>query len=619
MPRSKLTRREFLHVAGFTGGAAILAACAPSAPSVVTQVVNQVQTQVVPQTQIVSQTQVVNQTQIVNVPVTTTPLPAVKTPQGKELPADAAPLEQQIWHTEPGAEPKFLDGSRDIYSAGGINLITEPLLRNDENIQLVPALAESWKVDDTGKLWVFVIRKGAVWSDGNPITADDIVYTYEHAGDPKLANPWISFLFGAVKGLAAYAEGKGPATDIGVKKVDDRTVTYEGEGGFVPYTPQLLAYQAAVYVPKAVVQKDPEHWADTPEGAVSSGQYLADKWDHGKQITWKINPKYNGPHKPNIQNIITQIVPANTDIFNSWLNEEFDLIHVLSPQQLAAARADPKLNPLIHFFPNFQSTYLQLDTFKPPLDNKDFRSALAMSIDRATLCQQVLGGTFVEGEEMLPPGFPGYTNENKAAQAFNLDGAKAALATSKVDPKSVTLQVYSTGGQDDSFLQFVQQQWQTNLGIKVNLNENAATWGQDRVDHKMQVFRGSYEYDFVDPSNLLTGLFHSIPAPKGKSEPWGSVRHNWKSDDFDKLVDAANSETDTAKRIKEYQDAQKILIDDIGVIFLAHQIVFQIWWPWLTGMHANKEGNVVFRWLDISYTQMYIRNDVDALKASYKS
>src|SRR5947207_3128152 len=103
MPRSKLTRREFLHVAGFTGGAAILAACAPSAPSVVTQVVNQVQTQVVPQTQIVSQTQVVNQTQIVNVPVTTTPLPAVKTPQGKELPADAAPLEQQIWHTEPGA------------------------------------------------------------------------------------------------------------------------------------------------------------------------------------------------------------------------------------------------------------------------------------------------------------------------------------------------------------------------------------------------------------------------------------------------------------------------------------------------------------------------------------
>src|SRR4051812_31495252 len=141
MARSKITRREFLHVAGFTGGAAILAACAPQ---VVTQVVNQ--TQVVPQTQIVSQTQGGNQTQIVQVPVTTTPLPAIKTPQGKELPADAAPLDQQIWNGEQAAEPKFLDGSRDIYSAGGINMITEPLLRNDENIQLVPALAESWKL-----------------------------------------------------------------------------------------------------------------------------------------------------------------------------------------------------------------------------------------------------------------------------------------------------------------------------------------------------------------------------------------------------------------------------------------------------------------------------------------
>jgi ABC-type oligopeptide transport system substrate-binding subunit len=134
----------------------------------------------------------------------------------------------------------------------------------------------------------------------------------------------------------------------------------------------------------------------------------------------------------------------------------------------------------------------------------------------------------------------------------------------------------------------------------------------------MQVFRGSYEYDFVDPSNLLTGLFHSIPAPTGKKEPWGSVRHNWKSDQFDMLVDQANGETDVAKRAMEYQQAEAILCSDVGVIFLAHQIVFQIWWPWLVGMHPDKTGNVVFRWLDISFSQMYIRNDVATLKASLK-
>jgi ABC-type transport system substrate-binding protein len=261
-----------------------------------------------------------------------------------------------------------------------------------------------------------------------------------------------------------------------------------------------------------------------------------------------------------------------------------------------------------------------LDTFKPPLDNLNFRMALAHAIDRDTVCQQVLGGTFVAGYEMLPPGFPAYTAANKPAQVFDLAMAKAAMTASGLDPKSITLQVFSTGpGDDDKFLQFIQQQWQTNLGIKVNLNEvTGAIWGQKRADHAMQIFRGSYEYDFVDPSNLLTGLFRSIPAPKGKTEPWGSVRHNWKSDAFDKLVNAADGETDVAKRIQEYQDAEKILVSDVGVIFLAHQTVFQIWWPWLVGMHPNKAGNVIYRWLDIAFTQMYIRNDVDALKASFK-
>jgi oligopeptide transport system substrate-binding protein len=389
MARSRFSRREFLHVAGFTGGAAVLAACAPQ---VVTQVVNQTQVVNVPQTQIVNQTQVVNQTQIVQVPVTVTPPPVVKTPQGKEMPADAAPLEKQITYGQQ-AEPKFLDVSRDIYTTGGTNSITEPLLRNNENIELVPALAESWKLDDATKNWVFTIRKDALWSDGQPITADDIVFTYAHAGDPKLANPWISFLF-TIKGLQDYALGTGPASAIGVTKIDDRTVTYAGQLGFVPYLPQLLAYQAATYVPKHVVEANPEHWADTAEGAISSGPYICSKWDHGKEIDFDINPKYNGPHKPFVQKLVSQIVGASAPpAFNAFLNEEIDLITTLGPAELAAARADPKLSPLIHFFPNFQSTYLQVDTLHPPLDNLDFRSALAHAIDRKTLCQQVWGGT----------------------------------------------------------------------------------------------------------------------------------------------------------------------------------------------------------------------------------
>lgn len=610
MAKSKLSRREFMQVAGLATGAAVLGACAPQ---VVTQVVRE--TQIVQQTQIVEE-QVV-QTQIVQqiVEVTPTPLPDVVTPQGRVMPPDAAPLEKQIFRPSSATEPKHFDTARDIYSSGATNLGTEPLLRNNEHIELVPALAESWSPGPNAEYWEFVIRDGAVWSDGVPITADDVVYTYRHMSDPALANPWIWFYFD-IKGVLAAATGSGSLDDIGVEKIDDRTVRIYGEHGSIPYLPALVSYQAATLVPKHIAESNPEHWADTIEGFVSSGPYIPTVWQHNQRIEWEINPLYNGPHKPAIQKHVGQIFAAGANPFTAWLNQETDLIHILSPQDLAFARADPKLNPLIHFFPNFQSTYIALDVRSAPLNNKDFRKALAHAIDRDAMCQGPLGGTYVAGYSMLPPGFPAYNPELKELQVFDLERAQQHLTASGVNPASVTIELYSNGR--DVFLEFVQQQWQTNLGINVNLNVlEGGVWGARRAEHSMQAYRGPYEYDFVDPSNMLTGLWRSVPAPEGQSEPWGSPRHSWKNDEFDALVNAAGGEADVAKRIQMYQDAERLLVEDVGAVFLAHQVVFQIWWPWLVGMHPDRNGNVVYRWLDIAFTQMYIRNDVDDLKANY--
>lgn len=597
MNTQKISRREFVRFAGIAAGGAVVGACTP-----------QVVTQVVAQTQIVNQTQVVE----VEVAVTVTPPAFIVTPQGRVLPPDAAPLEKQVYR-ELGGEPKHFDTARDIYASGATNLGNEPLLRNNENIETVPALAESWKAGPNAEYWEFVIRDGAQWSDGKPITADDIVYTYKHLADPALANPWIWF-YGDIKGISKFNAGTGSASDIGVVKVDDRTVQIYGEFGSIPYLPALLSYQAVVVVPKHVAEGNPEHWADSVDGFVSGGPYIPTKWEHNKLIEWEINPLYNGPHKPGIQKVVNPIAVGGTN-FTPWLNRETDLVHLLTPQDVAAVRADPALNPLMHFFNNFQSTYVALDTFKAPLDNLDFRKALAHSIDRDTMCQQVLNGTYVAGYSMLPPGFPAYNSELKAAQIFDLEQAKAALTASGVDPASVNIQLYSNGR--DVFMEFVKQQWETNLGIKVTLNQlEGGVWGQNRAEHKMQAYRGPYEYDYPDPSNMLTGLFRSGAAPEGKVEPWGSPRHPWKSDEFDTLVTAAGSESDVKKRIQQFQDAERLLVEDIGAIFLAHQVVFQIWWPWLVGMAPDKTGNSVFRWLDISRFQMYIHKDVDEMKAA---
>jgi ABC-type transport system substrate-binding protein len=119
----------------------------------------------------------------------------------------------------------------------------------------------------------------------------------------------------------------------------------------------------------------------------------------------------------------------------------------------------------------------------------------------------------------------------------------------------------------------------------------------------MQIYKGPYEYDYLDPANMLTMLW------KSTSEK-GSPRHAWKNDKFDRLVTDAPKETDEAKRIAMYQEAEKVLVDeDPGAAFITHQVMFQIWWPYVTGIPADESGNVVWRGLDITLFQAYMRND----------
>jgi ABC-type transport system substrate-binding protein len=135
MSRKKLSRREFFHTTGIAAGAVLISACTP-----------QVVTQVVRETALVRETSVVEREVIREVEITATPSPDITTPQGRVLPPDAAPLEKQIYYGI-DTEPKFLDTARDIYSAGSAtNHGNEPMLRNNENIETVPALAESWNL-----------------------------------------------------------------------------------------------------------------------------------------------------------------------------------------------------------------------------------------------------------------------------------------------------------------------------------------------------------------------------------------------------------------------------------------------------------------------------------------
>lgn len=528
--------------------------------------------------------------------------------QGRTLPSDAAPLEKQILY-EPAAEPRHLDISRDIYGAGvAINWGGEPLLRRDPNQNLVPAMAESYEAGENAEYWDFVIRKDARWSDGVPITADDWVFTFRHLASPNLDNPWTWFYYD-IKGIQALKEGNGRPEDVGVEALDDRTIRIYGEDGAIPHLPSLLAYQAAVPTPKHKAENNPEHWADTAEGFVSSGPMRLLSWEHNQRLEWDTNPFYNGPHKPGIQRLI-QIVGAPTlGWFISWLNKEIDCIGILQPQELAQVRNNIELEKYLHSFNNFQTEYLSLDCLRPPFDNLKLREALSHAIDREPFCNKVMLGTRIPAFSMLPPDFPAYDSELKSVQDFSTEKAKALLAEAgyangkDASGKQLVLEMFSNGR--DVVLEYVKDQWERYLDINVNLRivENGV-WAAQQAQHAMPLYRGQYEYDFLDPANMLTRLWRSTSEQ-------GSPRHAWRNAKFDELVTQAGREINDQNRITLYQQAERILVEDVGGIFLTHMVTYQVWYPYLTGFEPDKNGNVVFRYLDISRFQMYIRNDVD--------
>jgi len=163
--------------------------------------------------------------------------------------------------------------------------------------------------------------------------------------------------------------------------------------------------------------------------------------------------------------------------------------------------------------------------------------------------------------------------------------------------------MYSRGR--DVLLEYIKDQWERYLDITVNLQIlESAVWGARRVQHAMPLYCGEYEYDFLDPANLLTRLWRS-------TNEQGSPRHAWRNPRFDELVTQAGREIDEPKRLSLYQDAERVLVEDVGGIFLTHMVIHQVWHPYLTGFEPDENGNTVFRYLDISRFQMYIRNDVD--------
>jgi peptide/nickel transport system substrate-binding protein/oligopeptide transport system substrate-binding protein len=530
---------------------------------------------------------------------------------GVELPADAAPIEEQVLNLG-ATEYSWLSWSFTAYdfTMGPLYGIHDSCVRPDKEFQPQPSGCESWEVSDDGLTWTFHLPKDKVWSDGQPITADDWVFTLQRYARADYDFEWFYGMAGIVNWDAVVSE-ESPPEELGAKKVDDYTFTVTTNQP----APFLVKMFADLWVAPKHVVKDrmaDGSWALDPATAVSAGPYKLDHWDKGKEIVWVANDKYTGPYPPTMDKIVGTFMTPEVR-YNAYKNGELDVIGYgyevdLPPSALAQVMADPEMKNQLFTWANFITYYLFFDASNPPLDSFKVRQAFSHAIDRDAIVNGPLQYQSAAAYTMNPPGFPGESVEAlKGIQNYDPDLAaklmeEAGYPGGEGFPK-LTMYTRSAYPALTNAAEAIAAMLKEHLGVDVEIQDLDYSMYMEMLNNQKRSEGGDmvfalvpYEYDFVDGSNLL-GVWGSCEEA-GAAMPDMPGRHTWYNKEYNSLVCEANAIIgDEAKRDELYRQAEKILIEDVALMPIYHGVFNVLVNPKLKGpaLEPNKAGVVTFR------------------------
>lgn len=538
---------------------------------------------------------------------------------GRTLPDDAAPYEMQIWSEmcrSDSTQTAFMAATtvyQRICQPGTSDLFADSLVNLDENLNLIPAAAESWEVSEDGLTWSFHLRPGQVWSDGTPLTANDWVVTYRWMADPANAYDFVWMWQGIIKNWSEAVAGEVPPEAIGLEAVDDDTLAVTTVGP-APYLPATFFFWPPLQA-AALEQYGPEYQLD-PATSVSSGPFILKEFKPGELVVLEANPTYTGFRKPYLRQIRGVYGDKINGSFLAFQNHEIDRVgyEFLSAADFEIIKNDPVL--LENYLPNpgdFRTDYLLMDAYSPPFDDLKVRQAFAKALDRESIVSNVINASFniaLPAYSFLMPGFPAsdVNGDLKAAQAYDCEAAQSLLAEAGYPNGEgfPALELKLRGESDFNAQRFIAAAASISECLNVDITVNNIEFGtymEQLLARPTQIQFGavSYGMDFLDPANML-GVWVS------------TGRHSWRNPEFDRLVQEAGVFVgDPEERFQMYRDAEKILVEDVGGIFLNHRIQGDLFQPYIAGdcFRPNAQGVSAWQWgNDWCWGAIYITNEV---------
>jgi oligopeptide transport system substrate-binding protein len=449
-------------------------------------------------------------------------------------------------------DPAIITGQPDSRVVLGL---FEGLTRPDaRTARPIPGLAERWEISPDGKIYTFHLRTNIVWSTGEPIRADDVVYSWIRALRPETASDYAGQLY-YLKNGREFNEGKiKDASLVGVHAPDPFTIRVELEHPTAFFL-DLCAFQTLNVVPRQTIEKYGDHWLKA-RPLPSSGPFELVYWRLNDKIRLKKNPRYWDA--ANTQSEILDLLPvgaANAAI-NLYLHDQADL--AWDKELVPAELLDVLLKrPDFHTF-NYLGTYfVRFNVAKKPFDDLRVRRALALAVDRERIVKKITRGGETPALHLVPDGTANYLPPD--GLDYNPALAKKLLAEAGYPggtnfPHFAYMFNAAAGGGakiHENVAVELQQMWRDTLGIQMDLRQMEFSVYLGALDHlDYTLARSSWIGDYNDPQTFL-GMFISGD---------GNNRTGWSNPDYDRLIAAANNEPDLTKRAKLFQQAETLLV-----------------------------------------------------------
>ena len=462
--------------------------------------------------------------------------------------------------------PRTFDPATTL--SGGDKRVFSGLVSLDPSLSLTPDLAERWEVSADGTVYTFYLRQNARFHDGRPVTAQDVVYSWERAASPALASDTVLTYLGDIVGIREMAEGEADQIS-GLKIIDDHAlqVTIDAPK---PYFLLKLTSATAFVLDKANVESG-EEWYRAPNG---TGPYKLIEWTRFERKVYEANPDfYLGA--PSIPYILVKLYAGEGQ--RLYESGEIDITGVYSVDRFTDP-TEPLHGELLTGV-YLCTDYVVFDTTRPPFDDLNVRKAFSVAFDRQKFIDVVLDGHALPANGLYPPGLPGF---NTAQKGLPYDPAQARelLATSKYGgPAGLPPIVSSSGGIGSTIgadVAAMAEMWEQNLGVTITVENLEPNYYQDQLysGNHGQLFSGGWCADYPDPENFADVLFHT-----GSPQNHGG----YSNPQLDALLEAARVEQDVTKRIGIYQQAEQIIVDEAAVLFTTHSLSYRLVKPYVKG------------------------------------